>query len=90
MNGLGSCHAGLRAAKTVARDKFAWPGGYALFLVMDDGGELCPDCVRAEFRQIVWNTLTYQPRLGWFPVGLDHTGNCDDAPACCHCGRVIE
>ena len=90
MTGLGSCRAGLRAAKIVAREKFAWPGGYALFLVMSDGGILCPECIRANWRSIVQYTLWRQPQSGWDAAGLDHTGNCDDPPNCDDCGRIIE
>lgn len=34
-----------QTAKRVARDRFAWPGGYALGVVCVDGGMLCSACV---------------------------------------------
>lgn len=73
----------------VARERFAWQGGYALFALMSDGETLCADCVRAEYRQIAWATRV-KDRGGWACEGFDHTGNVDDAPTCAHCGRVIE
>ena len=39
----------LRRVRAMARERYAWPGGYALALVTTDGGILCPDCVRAEY-----------------------------------------
>ena len=33
--------------------RYAFPGGYPLFLVTTDGGVLCPDCVKSEIRLIV-------------------------------------
>lgn len=48
----------LYTAKRVARERFAWPGGYELFSVMDDGGIVCNTCTRKEFRCIASSTLT--------------------------------
>ena len=80
---------GTRAAKIVAREHFAWPGGYAMALVTADGGELCPECVRAEFRQIAASYLHGQTNSGWYPAGIVHTGETDDDLVCDHCGRTI-
>lgn len=79
----------LRDAKMVARDKYAWPGGYPLFLVMADGGCLCPKCVRSEWRQIVRYTLWSQPQSGWMAATPDI--NYEDSDLFCdHCGEQIE
>ena len=80
---------GTKAAKLVARDRYAWPGGYAMALITSDGGELCPDCVRAEFRQIIWSHLTNETGSGWHPAGITHDGETDDDLICDHCGREI-
>ncbi len=29
-------------------DKYAWPGGYPIFYITEDGGVLCPDCANTE------------------------------------------
>ena len=47
----------LDQARHAARNKYAWPGGYPLAVVMADGECLCPECTRKEWRLIVANTL---------------------------------
>lgn len=44
--------------------KWAWPGGYPLFYVCEDGGDICSDCVNHDegFREIDapdWNVNGY-------------------------------
>jgi hypothetical protein len=79
----------LQAAKTVARDVYAWPGGYPLYLVTSDGGCLCPACVKSEWRNIVSASLTNHKSSGWHPAGADI--NYEDADLYCdHCGKQIE
>ena len=41
------------AIKQAIRDKYAWPGGYPLFLVTSDGAALCIDCGKKEYRNII-------------------------------------
>ena len=77
----------IQAAKSVARDPFIWPGRYPRFLIMADGGSLCPACVKQEFRQIVRSTASNQ-RDGW-AAGVDCVNLEDDALACDHCGKHI-
>lgn len=72
----------------VAREKYAWPGGYALFAVMSDGEAVCSTCVRSEYRQIAWATRV-NDRGGWACIGFDHTGNSDEPETCAHCGTLI-
>jgi hypothetical protein len=79
----------LQQAKMVARDKYAWPGGYPMFLVMADGGCLCPACVKAEWRQIVQYTLWNQPESGWMVLGQEINWENPDL-YCDHCGERIE
>lgn len=78
----------LRQAKQVARDKYAWPGGYPLMLIMSDGECICPACVKSEWRNIARSTIT-RAHDGW-------TADCgainweDDSLLCAHCGERIE
>ncbi len=82
---------GTRAAKFVARERHAWPGGYALGLVMGDGEMLCPECVRENWREVVqahlWADDGGDPC--WVPLGITHTGETDDDLFCAHCERRI-
>jgi hypothetical protein len=75
---------------TVARHKFAWPGGYLLYLVMDDGDALCPHCVRENAAQIARSTRT-NARDGWQAIGYENAGNVDLDPddMCAHCNKHL-
>ena len=76
----------LRAA---IRAKFAWPGGYAIFGIADDGEALCCKCMRQEYRQIAYarrNSL----RNGWRVVAVTCTANEENVEACAHCNAPIE
>lgn len=78
----------MMAARIVRKGKYAWPGGYALALVVNDGALLCPHCVEQEFSQI---SFAHRHKLndGWRPEGLTHSGEWDDAEFCDHCGNEI-
>jgi hypothetical protein len=77
-----------RAIKS-ALDKFAWPGGYPVFLVTSDGAALCPDCVRSELRSIVSAARDNDTRCGWHPAAADI--NWEEADLYCdHCSNRIE
>lgn len=78
----------LAIAKRVARDAYAWPGGYPLALVMSDGECLCPSCIKSEWRNIVDSTIRDIPD-GWRAAGALCTADTDDAIACAHCGADL-
>ena len=42
------------AIKDAIRNKYAWPGGYPLYLLTADGCALCVECGRKEFKQIAY------------------------------------
>lgn len=65
-----------------------WPGGHAIAYVTADGGMLCPDCVRAEFRQCIYS-LRHGCHDGWHIVGTMSAAESDNACACEHCYREI-
>ena len=87
-----------QAARTVARDRFAWPGGYALGVITTDGGWICGACVAEELEQILESTRDGADD-GWaveaaFYADADDAGGYDDdggpEPVLCdHCGRPI-
>lgn len=67
---------------------FAWPGGYELFGVTDDGGILCAKCVDAHEQLIDYATKGD----GWYLIAIDHAGNVDqeeEETRCDHCNRMI-
>lgn len=72
---------------------FAWPGGYTIVAVTDDGGVLCHKCGMSERETIAES----YPGDGWHIDTLAHTDPDDDAgewndysPTCCdHCGEPV-
>ena len=79
----------LERVKRAIRDRFAWPGGYRLHVVMDDGMFMCTDCARENYRLIA-QAVRYGDRGGgWSAVGAEPYWAGDDEP-CAHCGKVIE
>lgn len=77
------------ALREAIRQKFAWPGGYAIVGICSDGGVLCCDCMRAEYKQIA-NARRHRLNDGWRVEAITTT-ECEDAPIDCdHCGKAIE
>ena len=68
----------------VTRHPFAWPGGYEMAIITDDGGVICQKCV-GECRDEMLNA---DPGDGWYAVGYTHTGN-EDELRCDHCYRDL-
>jgi len=52
------------------RTSYAWPGGYALHLILADGAALCRDCFRSEYKYIA-DDLRANYNSGWRPVALE-------------------
>ena len=70
------------------RAKYAWPGGYPMFVVCTDGGVLCMVCARKEYRYIA-HSNRYDYRDGWRTSGVDI--NWEDPDLYCdHCSERIE
>lgn len=74
--------------KSAIREGYAWPGGYPLSIVMNDGGALCTGCAKAEWRNVAHDTVKGW-RTGWDAAGVqvmweggnrcDHCNECLDA-----------
>lgn len=66
-------------------EAYAWPGGYPIFYLCDDGGILCPSCCNTE-RELIDSAY---PRDGWNVVGAGV--NYEDPDMYCdHCGKRID
>lgn len=74
------------AARIVRKEKYAWPGGYPLALLMSDGEILCPQCVAEEFSQISF-AHRHKLRDGWRPAGMVVLECQNNAETCAHCGK---
>lgn len=79
----------MEAVRYVARNPYAWPGGYDTFLVMVDGNVLCAACVRKEYKLVLRATRDGYESC-WVAAAADCTANTDDEVVCDHCGAVIQ
>ena len=70
--------------ETARKTPFAWPGGYAILSVMDDGGTLCFDCLQNE-------SVHEDPAIsdGWrYTAHYIHWEG--ESTYCDHCNKVLE
>ena len=77
----------MRQVKQAIRNPYAWPGGYQLSIIMNDGAAICPDCAKKEYRQVCHDTIKAW-RTGWDAAGVDilwEGGN-----YCDHCNANLD
>ena len=74
--------------KNFARNGYAWPGGYPLFALCKDGGYLCKECVKNEFKTILDSTIKHNAD-DWDVVAVDVNWE-DSSMYCDHCSSIIE
>jgi hypothetical protein len=72
----------------VARNPFAWPGGYPVALVLSDGACLCPGCCRSEAALVSRAGRDPSYRTGWEPEAATILDG-DEVETCAHCGEPI-
>lgn len=70
------------------RTKYAWPGGYELFGICNDGAVLCCDCMRKNYYQIAYSRR-YKINDCWRVVAIDCDANYDSYIYCEHCTKTI-
>lgn len=72
---------------------YAWPGGYPMYYLMEDGDTLCPDCANGENGSLAYIVSEDADRAkyhdGWGIVGQDIHWE-GEAFICCHCGKRID
>lgn len=71
---------------------YAWPGGYPIYYVTRDGGVLCPDCVRKNWSQVVYDHL-HKCNTGWRVDGagiLEGDPEIEEWPSCDDCGSDFQ
>lgn len=74
--------------KAVRNGPYAWPGGYPLFWLMDDGMP-CAFSVAKSERRAMLEALRDKDRSGWRPVALEVNWEDPDL-TCAHTGKRIE
>lgn len=73
---------------TLRNGAYAWPGGYPLYFICDDGAALCFACGHKEARNIL-QSIHWKQRDGWRVVATDI--NYEDTDLYCdHCSKQIE
>ena len=77
----------LQLRATLRAGPYAWPGGYALELVAEDGASLCFKCARSEYR-LISASIRYKYRDGWRIVGCQ-IADSEDESVCAHCAALI-
>ena len=76
------------AVKDYIHQPYAWPGGYPKVLITADGGCLCVECARKEFRQICAESFQ-NTNCGFRVAGVDV--NWENTELYCdHCGKRME
>ena len=74
--------------RALIRSKYAWPGGYPMYGICSDGGSLCMECMRKEYRQIAY-ARKHNLRDGWRVDAVDINYE-DNALHCDHCNVAIQ
>lgn len=67
--------------------RFAWPGGYDIAYVTNDGGALCGACMNAE-SQVHFKDEDPTDD-GWLVIGAESTDMWDEGQNCDHCNRWL-
>lgn len=78
----------IRAAKELARNPYAWPGGYPKHAVMSDGECCCAACIKENF-PIVARATRDGDRSGWALSAVEINWGDTDI-TCANCGQAIE
>lgn len=75
---------------TLRAGPYAWPGGYQLYFICEDGNSLCFNCARTEARIMMEaiNRYKYTSDDGWRTVGCDVNWE-DNDMICVHCNSRI-
>ncbi len=76
--------------KDAIRQKYVWPGGYAILLLTSDGALLCCDCARKEYRSISHSTR-HNLKDGWNVYGIQTSAEINDPETefCDHCSKAV-
>ena len=76
----------LQFKNALKQGPYAWPGGYPLFFICDDGGALCCKCAASHARPVMEAIRDKARGCGWRVVGEDinwedpdlYCDNCND------------
>jgi len=77
---------GAEVASTLRAGPYAWPGGYEIAFLADDGGTLCFDCTRKEFHNVA-HSMLHGIKDGWHLAATFLVDEFEEPLFCDHCGR---
>ncbi len=66
----------------------AWPGGYPIYYIMDDGEYMCAKCVNNE-AEVHFGSVEDSRADGWRVEGY-HVAYEGPDTYCCHCNTTLE
>jgi hypothetical protein len=66
---------------------FAWPGGYPLYFIADDGAALSFEAVTENIKSVIWS-MRHKVSDGWRVIGCEVNWE-DDSMTCAHTGELI-
>lgn len=75
--------------KQALRDTYAWPGGYPLYIVMNDGEAMSIEAARKNYKNLCRAYVTKDNRSGWYAFAPDINWE-DTELYCCDSGKRIE
>ncbi len=73
--------------RLVARERCAWPGGYELCAITNDGALICSECCRENFYGMVDSTKK-EIDDGWQVVGFTNESELEKE-CCSHCNKKL-
>jgi hypothetical protein len=73
---------------TLRAGAYAWPGGYPLFFIANDGEAICFSCGKTEFSAIA-NSIATLAADGWNIIACEINYE-NSSLDCAHCSAIIE
>ena len=82
----------IKLIRTLAKTKYAWPGGYEIIFALETGDILCADCVLDTSNPTHIehpSSSRFCCRDGWGISGYYNMSEVDGSEWCCNCGKEI-
>ena len=76
-------------AAYIYRTRYAFPGGYELIALTNDGALLCSQCVRDNISAIL-ESARDDSRDGWLIDAITTSAELESFETCEHCGNAID
>ena len=77
----------LQLRATIRAGAYAWPGGYPMYFIANDGASMCFDCVQSQYFQCAYS-IRHRIDDGWRIIACDINYEDEDC-YCEHCNKRI-